>query len=138
MRYAQIHDFVEDCEAAAPEIDTSALIGVWVNSNRESRGIARMAVAQFNGKLTVHVQAVGPDGLIDWGMADITVFASGPTSRLVAGFSCSYDFGFVETRLQAMVMKGLIVLAELHRFKDGSDRADYFVREYFASEHGIC
>jgi len=70
-------------------------------------------------------------------MADVTVFASGPSSRIGAGFACSYDFGFVETRLQAMILKGLIVLAELHSFKDASKRADYFVREYFASEHGL-
>jgi hypothetical protein len=35
-----------------------------------------------------------------------------------------------------MILKGLIVLAQIHRFKDDSKRADYFVREYFALEHG--
>jgi hypothetical protein len=35
-----------------------------------------------------------------------------------------------------MILKGLIVLAQIHRFKDGGDRVDYFVREYFALEHG--
>ena len=31
-----------------------------------------------------------------------------------------------------MIMKGLLVLAEFHSFKDNSNRAPYFVREYFA------
>jgi hypothetical protein len=34
-----------------------------------------------------------------------------------------------------MIMKGLLVLAQLHSFKDESRRADYFVREYFALAH---
>lgn len=134
MRFAQVRDCVEPDAATAGRVDASALIGTWVNSNPDSNGIARMVMSESNGNLTLQVWAIGPDGLIDWGMAGVTVFASGPSSRIGAGFTCSYDFGFVETRLQAMILKGLIVLAELHSFKDGSKRANYFVREYFASE----
>ena len=57
------------------------------------------------------------------------------SARVATGFSCSYDFGFVETTLLGMIMKGLLVLAQLHRFKDESSRADYFVREYYALAH---
>jgi len=32
-------------------------------------------------------------------------------------------------------MKGLLVLAQFHLFKDDSGRADYFLREYFAMSH---
>ena len=59
-----------------------------------------------------------------------------PSSRAGTGFTCVYDFGFAETELQAMLLKGLMVLAQLHRFKDASGRMDYFVREYFALSHG--
>jgi hypothetical protein len=34
-----------------------------------------------------------------------------------------------------MIMKGLIVLAQVHKFKDDSGRMDYFVREYYAVVH---
>jgi hypothetical protein len=34
-----------------------------------------------------------------------------------------------------MIMKGLLVLAQFHLFKDDSGRADYFLREYFALSH---
>jgi hypothetical protein len=85
--------------------------------------------------LSLQVFAVGPEGLIDWGSSTVKVFASQPTSRAGAGFTCTFDFGFVEAELQGMIMKGLLVLAQFHRFKDDSKRADYFVREYFALEH---
>ena len=136
MRFAQIYDRVETDAASAAPVDVSALAGIWVNSNPDSNGIARMVMSEADGKLSLRVYAVGPEGPLDWGAADVNVFFSSPSSRAPAGFTCLYDFGFVETRLQAMLLKGLIVLAQLHTFKDGSGRVDYFVREYFALAHG--
>ncbi|MCI0485434.1 MAG: hypothetical protein L0229_02425 [Blastocatellia bacterium] len=136
MQFAQIRDRVEIASEAGGPIDTSMLVGTWVNSNPDTNGVARMVVTQSDGNLSLRVQAIGPDGLIDWGVADIEVFTATPSSRVAAGFTCLYDFGFAETRLQAMILKGLIVLAQIHRFKDGSRRVSYFVREYFALDHG--
>lgn len=134
MQFAQIYDRV--APAPAGPLDLSALPGRWVNSNPDTNGIARLVMSEADGKLTLQVQAIGPDGLLDWGGADIAVFTATPASRVAAGFTCVYDFGFAETRLQGMIMKGLLVLAQFHSFKDDSKRADYFVREYFALEHG--
>jgi hypothetical protein len=136
MQFAQIRDRVQtESEDAGPSA-LSALAGTWVNSNPDTTGVARMVVTLADGNLSLRVYAIGPDGLIDWGSADVNLFMSSPSSQVATGFTCLYDFGFAETRLQAMILKGLIVLAQLHRFKDGSQRADYFVREYFALDHG--
>ena len=136
MQFAQIRDRVESEFEGAGPIDASGLVGAWVNSNPDTSGVARMVVSEDDGKLSLRVYAIGPSGLIDWGLANISAFASSPTSRVAAGFTSVYDFGFAETRLQAMILKGLVVLAQIHRFKDGSGRVDYFVREYFALDHG--
>jgi len=133
MQFAQICDRVS-VEGAQP-IDTSALPGIWINSNPDTNGIARIVMSESGGNLSLQTYAVGPDRLIDWGTVAVNVFAATPSSRVAAGFTCTYDFGFVETELQGMIMKGLLVLAQLHRFKDESGRADYFVREYFALDH---
>lgn len=136
MQFAQIRDRVKtDSEVAGPSA-LSALAGTWVNSNPDTTGVARMVVTLSDGNLSLRVYAIGPDGLIDWGSVEVNIFTSTPSSQIAAGFTCLYDFGFAETRLQAMILKGLIVLAQLHRFKDGSKRVDYFVREYFALDHG--
>jgi hypothetical protein len=132
MEYAQLCDRVEIDPAATGPIDTATLPGMWVNSNPNANGIARMLVSEEDGRLSIQVFAIGPDDLIDWGKADVVPFAAGPASRVGAGFTCRYDFGFAEAILQGMIMKGLLVLAEFHSFKDNSNRAPYFVREYFA------
>lgn len=136
MQFAQLSDRVENIEPNGVPADLRALPGVWINSNPNTNGIARLVVSESNGQLSVQVFAVGPDGLIDWGSTDVKVFAALPSSRVGAGFTCTFDFGFAETELQGMIMKGLLVLAQFHRFKDNSKRADYFVREYYAVEHG--
>ena len=132
MNFAQISDRVD---ANAGEIDPSALVGTWVNSNLDTNSIARIKISETGGKLQLQVFAIGPDGLIEWGIADAQVFASGPASHKGVGFTCRYDFGFAEARMQAMIMKGLLVLAQFHLFKDDSGRAGYFLREYYAVEH---
>ena len=134
MEFAQVYNRVEN-ESVATPLDISNLAGVWINSNPDTNGIARMEFAEVDGKPSVRVDAIGPDGLIDWGSATVKLCAASPSSRTTAGFTCTYDFGFAETQLQAMIMKGLIVLAQVHKFKDDSGRMDYFVREYFAVVH---
>jgi hypothetical protein len=136
LQFAQLSDRVETAGSTVGPIDLQAFPGLWVNSNPDTKGIARMVMSESKGKLSLQVYAIAPDGLIDWGKADVTVFAALPSSRAGAGFTCLYDFGFAETQLQGMIMKGLLVLAQFHRFKDDSKRVDYFVREYFALDHG--
>jgi hypothetical protein len=134
MEFSQICDRVE-MGPGVGAMDISGLPGTWINSNPDTNGIARLVMSESGGNLSLQTYAVGPNRLIDWGTAAVKIFASAPSSRVAAGFTCSYDFGFVETRLLGMIMKGLLVLAQLHSFKDESRRADYFVREYFALAH---
>jgi hypothetical protein len=136
LQFVQLSDRVKTTGPANVMLDSQALPGVWINSNPNTNGIARLVMSDSGGKLSVQVFAIGPDGLINWGSTEVKVFAGLPTSRVAAGFTCVYDFGFAETELQGMIMKGLLVLAQFHRFKDDSKRADYFVREYYALEHG--
>jgi hypothetical protein len=136
LQFAQLSDRVEKTETNGAITDLHALPGVWINSNPDTSGIARLVISESDGRLSVQAFAVGPAGLIDWGSTNVKVFAGLPTSHVAAGFTCLFDFGFAETELQGMIMKGLLVLAQFHRFKDNSKRADYFVREYYALEHG--
>ena len=136
MQFAQLSDNVETAATTAGPINIGAFPGNWVNSNPDTNGIARLKMTQSNGNLLLQVFAIGPEGLIDWGAEAVSVFTSSPLSRVGAGFTCVFDFGFAEARLQGMIMKGLLVLAQFHRFKDDSRRVSYFVREYFALEHG--
>ena len=116
-------------------MDLTALLGTWINSNPDTHSVALVKAAGTDGKLRLQVSAVGPEGFVDWGVADADVFASAPDSQAGAGFTCRYKFDHGETRLQGMIMKGLLVLAQFHLFDDESNRESYFLREYFAATH---
>ena len=134
MQFAQLFDLVE-ANTAEP-IEFSQWVGTWVNSNPGTTGIARLMISGGDREFFLEIHAVGPDGAIPWGKTPIKTLAPHPAAHRGAGFTCSYDFGFVTVRLQAMIVKGLIVLGQFHSFKDDSGRADFFVREYYALEHG--
>lgn len=117
-------------------MELSALVGTWINSNPDTHSVALVKATESGGRLKLQVSAVGGDGLIDWGpAADTEVFAATPDSQSGAGFTCRYEFPHGETRLQGMIMKGLLVLAQFHFFDDDSDRENHFLREYFAMTH---
>jgi hypothetical protein len=116
-------------------MELTALLGTWINSNPDTHSVALVKATEADGRLRLQISAVGPDGLIDWGAMDAEVFAATSDSQAGAGFTCNYSFPHGETRLQGMIMKGLLVLAQFHFFNDGSDREDHFLREYFAMTH---
>ena len=116
-------------------MELGALLGTWINSNPDTNSVAVVKATDADGKLKLQVSAVGADGFIDWGVGDGQVFAATPESHVGAGFTCRYEFGHGETRLHGMIMKGLLVLAQFHLFKDDSERESYFLREYFAATH---
>ena len=137
MQFAQICDLVETEPIRDRDIDPRALIGNWINSNPDTNSITRVNVFETDGKLQLQAFAVGPDGPVDWGTTTADVFAASPASRVGAGFAATFDFEFSETRFQAMIMKGLLVLAQFHLFKDDSGGDSYFLREYYAKTHEL-
>ena len=115
-------------------MELGALTGTWINSNPDTHSVALVKATGSNGELKLQVSAVGAGGLIDWGPVDAEVFAVAPESKIGGGFTCRYVFDHGETRLQGMIMKGLLVLAQFHLFND-DQRESYFLREYFAATH---
>ncbi len=124
---------LEDQPEACPQEDFSIgqFCGDWASTNSATRGIARVIV-QVQGE-GLRIQAFGAEetGPCDWGFATAEVFADGAWSPRIRAFSAVYDFGFMETHLQAKTEKGVLVIASFNRFKDRSGRANYFSREFF-------
>ena len=63
MHFVQLYDRVETDPATQAAVDTSPLPGIWINSNPNTNGVARLAVSQSNGNLFIQIYAIGPDGL---------------------------------------------------------------------------
>ena len=107
-------------------------VGNWITTNPNSRGIARVIVTPQEQGLLVHAFGAGQPEFHDWGIVQARVLADGPASTRIRAFHTVYDFGFLESYLQAKTEKGVLVVATFNRFKDQSGRSSYFSREFFA------
>jgi hypothetical protein len=110
-------------------VDLSHFLGTWINTFRDTRSITRFVLAQASAGYTI--TAYVSDGVGDLGASEVVPFAPNVDSRQADGFTARYDFGFLEMSLAAYYTKGLIVVSQYTRFKDGSGRPDYFNREFF-------
>jgi hypothetical protein len=111
------------------KVDLSHFLGTWANTYRDTRSITRFDLSQASVgyTITAYVSA----GVENLGTVEVAPFAATVDSRQADGFLARYEFGFLEMLLAAYYTKGLIVVSQYTRFKDGSGRPDYFNREFF-------
>lgn|SRR5437879_4760797 len=109
--------------------------GDWTTTNSATKGIARIKIAPREGGLVIHAFGASEAALSDWGETQAEVFVEAGDPSRIRAFRAVYDFGFLETHLQAKTEKGVLVLASFNRFKDQSGRSNYFSREFFCCEN---
>jgi hypothetical protein len=118
----------------ATGVDLAHLLGTWINTCRETRSLRRFTLAPSADGYSIETLAVTDSGTQSLGTAAVRPFAPNVDSRKADGFTAVYDLGFLEMSLAAYCAKGLIVVSQYTRFKDGSGRPDYFNREFFFKE----
>ena len=119
-------------EAPKPSaVEVGPLLGSWVNTNGGTRGITKVVFGIKEGKFVARLFGVCDPSPCDWGEVGAHPFARDAGSSELAGISLSYDFGFMETRMQAHVKQGVLVIAKFDHFRDDSGRSNSFSREFF-------
>lgn len=115
-------------------VDLTHLLGTWINTYRATRSIVCFTLRQNGSGYAISAQVSGADGARSLDLAEVRPFSANVDSAKADGFSAQYDFGCLEMLLTAYCAKGLIVVSQYTRFKDGSGRPDYFNREFFFKE----
>jgi hypothetical protein len=111
------------------------LIGRWLNTNRETRGIAECTIARDGDQVKVSVAGVGDEGPIPWptvtahALANLEEEAGQRTGALIATF----EFGFMRAETHIRINKGVLVIVLFATFLDDSGRSNYLNREFFYS-----
>jgi hypothetical protein len=129
----QSHLHADLRDAGAADANANKLLGRWINTNWETRGIAECTVARDGDGISVNVVGAGEDGPIQWPTARATVLANleeeagQRTSALIATF----DFGFMRADTHMRINKGVFVIVLFVTFLDDSGRANYLNREFF-------
>jgi hypothetical protein len=114
-------------EPVTTRLGVSALTGTWLNTNRETRGIARFDItARDDGG--IDIAAIGTTA---WPVTPASVYGDRLDTRDALAFSAVCDLGYADVHLQTNIKGGVLVAARFHRFKDGSGRSSYFMREFY-------
>ncbi len=111
--------------------NTGSLLGHWLNTNRDTRGITECVVAQDNERITVSITSVGEP--VQWPRAGAIVLANveEEAGQRTIALLADFDLGFMTVETHIRVNKGVLVIVMYATFRDGSGRSNYLNREFF-------
>ena len=132
LGYVRFEDRLGDgVQAPGGALDVTPLLGTWLNTDKATAGIVKLELARYDGLFLVRAHGANTPVPYDWGEVPSVAYGAGITATEAVAFSAVYDFGFLTSILAAYAKQGILVLDTFNTFKDSSDRANYFTREFF-------
>ncbi len=128
---SHLHPDLNDPLAATTNADK--LLGRWLNTNRETRGISECTVARDGDDIAVSIVGVGEDGPIPWPTVKATPLANleEEAGQRTMALLATFDLGFMRAETHMRINKGVFVIVLFVTFQDDSGRANYLNREFF-------
>jgi|SRR5271167_3691705 len=119
-------------DPATRTLSTDKLTGRWVNTNRETQGIAELMIEKDGDQFNVSI-AVGADGPITWPVSRARALANleEEAGQRTMALSAIFDFSFMRAEAYLRVNKGVLVVVLFSTFQDDSGRSNYVNREFF-------
>ena len=120
-------------DPATRRLSAGKLLGRWVNTNPDTRGIATIVIEQDGDHFQVGIQGVGADGLIDWPRVRAIALANleEEAGQRAVALAANFDLGFMKAETYLRVNKGVLVIVLFVTFCDQSGRSNYLNREFF-------
>jgi hypothetical protein len=120
-------------EPGAATTNAEKLLGRWLNTNHETRGIAECTIARDGDGISVSIVGVGEDGPIRWPTVTATPLANleEEAGQRTMALLATFELGFMRAETHMRINKGVFVIVLFATFLDGSGRANYLNREFF-------
>ena len=120
-------------DPATGKMGAGKLIGQWLNTDPDTRGIAAIVIEQHDGYVSVGLRGAGDDGLIAWPKTRATPLANleEEAGQRALALAADFDLGFMKAETYFRVNKGVLVIVLFVTFQDGSGRSNYLNREFF-------
>jgi hypothetical protein len=121
-------------EPATGTLHAEKLTGRWLNTNRETQGVAEILIEQDKDAFNVSVFGVGADGdRVAWPVMEAKVLANleEEAGQRAVALAATFDFGFMKAETYFRVNKGVLVIVMSNTFQDESGRSNYVNREFF-------
>lgn len=120
--------------SAKSELSGAKLLGHWLNTNHETRGIAECVITAEGESFKVQILGVGDQGLIEWPAINATTMANleEEAEQRTVALAANFDFDFMRIETHIRINKGVLVIVLFCTFTDGSGRSNYLNREFFS------
>jgi hypothetical protein len=108
----------------------ASVLGRWLNTNHDTRGITECVVAQDSNGITVSITAADA---VHWPKAGTTMLANleEEAGQRTIALLANFDLGFATAETHVRVNKGVLVIVLYVTFHDDSGRSNYLNREFF-------
>ena len=111
--------------------EIESLLGEWKNVNANTGQVSRVRVIAKDDGIVLHCFGKLENGEQDWGISPCELFSVNVGSPIIEGFTCTYDLDFIQISMAGNMKYGVMVIQSYNTFKDGSERSNYFSREFF-------
>ena len=120
-------------DPATRTLSADKLIGRWVNTDADTRGIASIVIERDGEKFNVSAVGVGTDATIEWPRTRARVLANleEEAGQRAFALAADFDFGFMRAETYLRVNKGVLVIVLFNTFRDHSGRSNYVNREFY-------
>ena len=120
-------------DQATRKLSADKLIGRWVNTDPDTRGLASIIIERNEEHFSVGVWGVGANGLIEWPRTRATALANleEEAGQRAVALAADFDLRFMRAETYLRVNKGVLVIVLFVTFRDNSGRSNYLNREFF-------
>ena len=111
----------------------ASVLGRWLNTNRDTRGIAECVVTQDEAGFLVSITGVGDNEPDPWPKARAKVFANleEEAGQRTVALTATFNLGYMTAETHMRVNKGVFVIVLYVTYHDDSGRSNYLNREFF-------
>ena len=125
-------------EVSSNTVNLSPCLGRWVNPYKESKGITEFSLVEDNGKLFIDIEGAESGRCSGvWERVAVRHYAYAPDLNDVVAFKAHLNRDDMDILLAINENKGLLVVAAYFTLKDGDERSDFFIREFFHKKEAL-
>jgi len=113
--------------------NVASVLGRWLNTNRETRGIPECVVTQDKDAIIVSLAAFDGNELVPWPKTRAKVFANleEEAGQRTVALTATFELGHMTVETHMRVNKGVFVIVLYVTYHDDSGRSNYLNREFF-------
>jgi hypothetical protein len=126
-------------DPATRSLNSDKLIGHWVNTNRDTKGIVELVIEKDGNDFNVSVIGIAADGVISWPICKASALANleEEAGQRTIALAATFDLCFMTAEAYLRINKGVLVTVLLTTFHDSSEKANYIDREFFYREDRV-